>query len=216
MDRLSRKLVHQLIIEEELRQAGVSVNYVLGGYEDTDEDKLLKQIRGAIAEYERAKIIERSRRGRRAKARSGQVVVHRAPPYGYRPTVEDGKAVLVVHEPEAAIVRRIFKWFIWGEEPGKPLPVRTIADKLTAMGIPKPRSNGNRQWAHSTVRNILTNEVYIGRWYYNRQRCDEGRRTRQPREEWILVEVPPIVSEEVFKAAQNRLRRNKKLSLIHI
>ena len=68
IDRLSRKLAHQLIIEEELGQAGVSVHYVLGDYADTDEGRLMKQIRGAISEFERAKIRERMRRGRRPES----------------------------------------------------------------------------------------------------------------------------------------------------
>ena len=97
LDRLSRKLAHQLIIEEELGQAGVSVHYVLGDYEDTDEGQLMKQIRGAIAEFERAKIRERMRRGRRACVKSGNTLVHGCSPYGYRLENSDGKRRLVTN-----------------------------------------------------------------------------------------------------------------------
>jgi site-specific DNA recombinase len=102
LDRLSRKLVHQLIIEEELGQAGVSVFYVLGDYKDTDEGRLMKQIRASIAEYERAKIQERMRRGKRAKVKSGNVMTFGCDPYGYRLSKsQDGKTGLTIVEDEA-------------------------------------------------------------------------------------------------------------------
>ena len=69
---------------EEFRRAGAEViflNYAIGG---TAEDDLLLQIQGVIAEYERSKIPERSRRGRRHAAQSGLVSAFTTGPYGYR------------------------------------------------------------------------------------------------------------------------------------
>jgi site-specific DNA recombinase len=83
MDRLARMSVRQLIIEDEFRRASVMIEYVVGQYDDSDEGRMQKQIRAAIAEYERAKILERSRRGKRGKAKSGYVLVGARPPYGY-------------------------------------------------------------------------------------------------------------------------------------
>src|SRR3954453_19151332 len=64
-DRLARRYAHQVLLVEEFRRAGTEVvflNHPIGG---TAEDDLLLQVQGIIAEYERAKILERGRRGRR-------------------------------------------------------------------------------------------------------------------------------------------------------
>src|SRR5512142_929437 len=74
LDRLSRRLAKQLIIEEELKRAGVDIEYVLATYEDNPEGNLSKQIKAVISEYERLKINERMTRGRRLKARAGSIV----------------------------------------------------------------------------------------------------------------------------------------------
>lgn len=68
LDRIARKSILQMILEEELHRTGIVVEYVIGRYEDSDEGRLQKQIRSSIAEYEKAKILERSKRGKRGKA----------------------------------------------------------------------------------------------------------------------------------------------------
>jgi site-specific DNA recombinase len=60
-----------MLIEEEFKRDGVMIEYVLGQYEDSDEGRLQKQIRASIAKYEKAKILERSKRGKQGKAKSG-------------------------------------------------------------------------------------------------------------------------------------------------
>jgi site-specific DNA recombinase len=89
-DRLSRNLGHQLLLAEEFEQAGATLLIVSHPLEQGPEGWLFFQMRGALAEYERAKTLERTRRGKigRAKARhppGGQV------PLGYR----------VIREPHA-------------------------------------------------------------------------------------------------------------------
>ena len=83
IDRLSRNLAKQLIVEEELRRTGVQIEYALAEYPDSPEGRLNKHIRATIAEYEREKINERMTRGRRQKARDGNVVMHGHTPYGF-------------------------------------------------------------------------------------------------------------------------------------
>ena len=83
IDRLARKSAYQVLIEEEFKREGVVIEFVMAQYDDTDEGRLQKQIRGVIAEYEKAKILERSKRGKRGKAKSGFVVAGSRPPYGY-------------------------------------------------------------------------------------------------------------------------------------
>jgi len=74
-DRLSRKYAYQILIMEEFARAGVETVFVKAPQTATPEDALLVQFQGMIAEYERAQILERSRRGKRHRARQGQVSV---------------------------------------------------------------------------------------------------------------------------------------------
>jgi len=109
IDRFSRTLAKQLIIEAEMRRCGVSIEYVLGEYPDTPEGNLNKNLKALIAEYERLKIAERMSRGREQKVKSGHVMAHGRRPYGYQIVHKDGKQTLEVDEPEAAIVRLVFQ-----------------------------------------------------------------------------------------------------------
>jgi len=118
VDRLARKMVYQLILEEELKRYGVNIHYVVGQYGDDPESNLHKQIKGAIAEYERTRIAERMSRGRRGKAKAGKVVGNGRPPYGYRFT-PDWR--LELYEAEAEVVRQIFRWAVYGDSTSGPL-----------------------------------------------------------------------------------------------
>jgi len=206
LDRLSRSLAKQLIVEEELRREGVRIEYCLAQYDDTPEGQLNKHVRAVIAEFERLKIRERMDRGRQRKIAEGSVFVSQ-PAYGYRLATNDGKTTLEIHEAEATIVRLIFDLYVNGDD-GEPLSVHAIADKLTALGVPKPRSRRYSQWARSTVTNIIMNEAYIGRWYSGRERVVNGKKSPQPEDTWVCVDVPPIVSQELFTAAQEQRERN--------
>ena len=83
-DRLNRKYAYQILLIEELARHGVETRFVKAPQSATAEDQLLVQFQGMIAEYERAQILERSRRGKRYRARSGEVSVLSGAPYGYR------------------------------------------------------------------------------------------------------------------------------------
>jgi site-specific DNA recombinase len=72
-DRLARRYAHQVLLVEEFRRVGAEVVFLDHPIGGTAEDDLLLQVQGMIAEYERAKIIERGRRGRRHAARSGSL-----------------------------------------------------------------------------------------------------------------------------------------------
>src|SRR5262249_5192996 len=83
-DRLSRKYAYQILLMEEFARNGVETVFVNAPKSATPEDQLLLQFQGMIAEYERAQILERSRRGKRHRARQGQISVLSGAPYGYR------------------------------------------------------------------------------------------------------------------------------------
>src|SRR5439155_3899574 len=111
-DRLSRKLAHQLLLVEELERAGVRLEYFTTPREDTPEGRLLLNVKGVVAEYEREKIRERTTRGKKQKAREGHLPGGSCP-YGYRsdPTQPGG---LGIHDDEARVVREMFRWLTEG------------------------------------------------------------------------------------------------------
>lgn len=197
IDRLSRNLAKQLIVEERLKSCEVAIEYVLGEYPDNPEGNLMKHVRGSIAEYEREKIRERSTRGRRNMARAGKVVSHGRPPYGYQLT--DDRQHLAVFEREAKIVRLIFEWYTVGDETGVRLSTTKIATRLSEMHIPTwadtrrgvPKTRGTGKWCTTSVRSILSNPTYMGTWQYGKGRADA-----------INVEIPPVVDAQTWQAAQ--------------
>ena len=207
-DRLARvpaqQLAYQVIVLDELARHGVSVRFTdAPPLDDDPQAKLLTQVQGVIAEYERAKIAERYRRGKLFRSRNGEVLSWRTP-YGYRrhPRDAGGPARLVVFEPEAAIVRRIFDDSAHGGH-----SMREIIRRLAADQVPPP-SGRDRLWSTSTLSKLLRNEAYIGRVYFNRTEAvpdpRPGKRNKQvprPREDWIAIAVPTIVDEHTFQAA---------------
>src|SRR6266702_1098995 len=112
-DRLARRYAHQVLLIDEFRRAGAEVVFLNRPIGGTAEDDLLLQVQGVIAEYERAKILERGRRGRRHAAQSGSVSALTGAPYGYRylsRTQGGGLARCEVVDEEAHIVQLIFAW----------------------------------------------------------------------------------------------------------
>ena len=209
LDRLARGLAKQLIVEDEFSRLGVTIDYVIGEYDNNLEGQLNKHIRAVIAEYEREKINERMVRGRRRKAKDGYVVVHGNPPYGYEVEKTESGQRLVIHEPTARIVRMIFDLYV-NEKLGSP----NICKKLNGLGIPTPSISKKvkttksitGKWNQSQIVRIISSETYAGKWRY-------GKRNRQV---WhdenyhIVVDVPPIVSREIFELAQKQRKCNTK------
>ena len=218
-DRLARAYAYQMLILDELAQLGVRVLFSdAPSLDDDPQTRLLTQVQGVIAEYERCKIAERNRRGRLYRARSGEVVTWKAP-YGYRRVARDaaGPARLEVFEPEAAVVRRIYDDYVNGGQ-----SIRRIMRALNTEQIPTP--TGKAEWWHSTLCRILSNEAYVGRVYFNQTEtipnnsATNGARRRgatqrrRPREEWIEIPCPRILDDSVFDAAQRVSRDNSKWS----
>ena len=113
-DRLARKYAYQVVLLEELRKCGVEVVFLNDFQQErSPEGELLVQVQGMIAEYERAKILERTRRGRRYAARQGKVSVLGHAPYGYRYVTRHeggGEARYEVMAEEARVVQEMFAW----------------------------------------------------------------------------------------------------------
>jgi site-specific DNA recombinase len=213
-DRLARMYAYQVIVLDELARYGVAVLFHdTPPLADDPQAQLLTQVQGVIAEYERAKIAERYRRGKLWRARSGEVIAWKCP-YGYRRITRSAAraAHLEVYEPEAAIVRRIFRDYVENH-----LSMRQISWRLNQDLVASP--SGKAIWGVSMIGRLLRNEVYIGRAYYNRTTCildrrpsATKRRVRRPRDQWIPIAVPTIIAEELFEAAQRVSYDNSKWS----
>jgi len=110
-DRLSRKYAYQILLMEELARQGVETRFLNAPQSATAEDQLLVQFQGMIAEYERAQILERSRRGKRHRARAGEISVLSGAPYGYRylRKSDEAPAAYAVIETEARVVRHVYE-----------------------------------------------------------------------------------------------------------
>lgn len=222
IDRLSRNLAKQLIVEEELKRAGVEIDYVLGDYPDTPEGNLQKNIKASIAEYERLKIAERNTRGRRQKVKAGNVIVHGRPPFGYRLAEGNGRTMLEINEAEAEIVRLVFEWYTEGDHERGPMSMYAISQRLTELEIPTMgdkdgvlvhKRGRHGKWHRSVVRRILINETYAGTWYYSKAKKANGVTIKNDRENWLSVDVPPIVERDTWELAQRKRETNKVESL---
>jgi site-specific DNA recombinase len=207
-DRLARRFVHQTLLIEELAQEGCTIVFLDRPISQDPNDQLLLQIRGAVAEYERALIADRTRRGRIAKLRAGQLLPWINTPYGYRcdPQYPRDPTRLLIEETEASVIRQMFTWYV-----DEGLSIHAIAARLMQYRI--PTYHGGWHWAPATVGGMLRNEVYAGTAYGNRDYETEPHRwrggrsaaererhhtRRRSRGEWIAVEVPPIISRDLF------------------
>ena len=190
-DRLARNLSHQLLLTEEFERAGAKLDFVNFEWKNTPEGKLFYSLRGAIAEYEKEKIRERTARGRRQKARQGGIM---SVPNAYGYEWDKSSKTLRIVDKEADTVRRIFDLYVnYGKGSEQ------ICRYLASEGVPPKKSDC---WHRGTVLRIIKNEMYCGVFYQNRRSSENGKKTYRPRNEWIPVPVPSIVSREIWEAAQ--------------
>jgi site-specific DNA recombinase len=224
-DRLARKYAYQALLIDEFARAGTEVRFVKGPRAETPEDELLIQFQGMIAEYERAQIAERTRRGKTHRARTGVVNVLGGAPFGYRYVRRtDADARYEIVENEALVVRELFRRYIEDN-----VSIAELVRWLAAEAI--PTSTGKARWDRSTVWAMLRNPAYSGRAAYlktgrvdgppalNRVTRRQGRavsrhaRTRpRPIEDRIEIAVPAIVDDDTFAAAARRLEDNRRFS----
>jgi site-specific DNA recombinase len=218
VDRLARDRFKQLATEIELENHGVLVEYVVGQFENTDEGRLLKGLVSEFAEYERGKIKRRTYNGKLRSVEAGNTLSGGgSAPYGYDEVTVNGKRTLVVNDHEAEIVRVIFD--LYGS---KLYSIYQVAAYLDERKVPLPaKGNGARKrrqrltWSPGAICEILAQEVYLGHWYYRKTRtikdakAGKPRTIPRPREEWMEVPVPRIISDESFEAVKKRKAANK-------
>ena len=225
-DRLARKFAYQALLIEELARCGTKVEFVKGPRGDSPEDQLLVQFQGMFAEYEKAQLAERYRRGKAWRAKTGSVNVLGGAPFGYRyvrKTPESGARYEVVGH-EAVLVAEMFRRYADGGA--------SIADLrrwLTDQGV--PTRTGKERWDRSVIWGMLRNPAYAGTAVFgktkivheqpglNRTARLAGRTVPRPvktvdrpREEWTGIPVPALVDEDTFDRARQRLEDNKRFA----
>ncbi len=165
-DRLARKYAYQVLLVEEFQRLGVAVSFVNRPLGQSPEDDLLLQVQGMMAEYERAKIIERHRRGKLHAARSGSVNVLSGAPYGYRYVPKHaggGHARYDIVPDEARVVRQMFDWIGRGR-----VSIGEVCRRLQHAG--EVTRTGKTVWDRSAVWGMLKNPAYQGRAAFGKTR----------------------------------------------
>lgn len=225
-DRFARNYAYQVLVLDELHRCGIEVVFLNHEITDNPESQLLLQMQGVIAEYERGKIMERCRRGKRHAARQGAVNVLSGAPYGYRYITAlegEGQAQYEVVLEQARVVRQIFEWI--GHDR---LSIGEVSRRLTQQGI--PTATGKPWWDRTSIWGILKNPAYTGMAAYGKTRIGPRKpqwrpqrgHPEQPRraystydvssDKWTYIPVPTIVTVALFDAVQTQLEENRKRS----
>jgi len=224
-DRLARNFAHQAILLDEFEKRQCDVVFLSQeGLPVGPEANLLIQMQGMIAEYEREKILERTRRGRRHAAAAGKVSVFSGAPFGYRYISKregGGQASWEIDPQNSKVIELIFDLVgNAGETLG------SVCRELRRRGIKTP--SGNQTWSRATIVGILKNPAYYGQARFGRERLTArkpGRRAKRgdpaiPRrakvtvatkpEEQITIPVPPIITEPLFNEVARVMDENRK------
>lgn len=225
-DRLSRKYAHQLLLEMEFQKTGTELIFFNTPRAKNAEEQLSLHFKSIFAEYERAQITERCRRGRLYRAKQGNISTLPHAPYGYlyNRKVGSEQATYTIETNKANIVRKIFSWYALEQLSISEIALRLYKDEIISPG-------GNSKWHLSTVRDILKNPAYTGTAYFGKTEKAEGfsekiirtkkgkidspskDRKIRPKEAWIPISIPPIIEEKFFLGAQDRLNINQQFAL---
>jgi site-specific DNA recombinase len=224
-DRLARNYAYQVLLIDEWRRRGVELVFLNRPLGESPEDDLLLQVQGIVAEYERAKIMERSRRGKKHAAQRGSVNVMSGAPFGYRyvPVQEgDGRARFEPVAEQARVVKQIFSWIAQDR-----CSLSEVCHRLQKAG--ELTATGRVTWSRQAVWHVLQNPAYQGQAAYGkthmtsrgkkgalraaRGRPSQPRRSNRPVDtnpkDWIYVSVPPLIDPELFRAAHAQLAENR-------
>jgi site-specific DNA recombinase len=224
-DRLARNYAYQVLLLDEWHRRGVEVVFLNRPLGQSPEDDLLLQVQGIVAEYERAKIMERSRRGKKHAAQNGSLNVMSGAPFGYRYiSVREGggQARFEPVAEQARVVQQIFSWI--GRDR---CSLAEVCRRLQKTGT--PTATGKFIWSREAVWHVLQNPAYMGQAAYgkthmmprgnkSRLRAARGhpaqpRRSNAPRpadqKEWAFVTVPALVDDALFRGAHAQLEENR-------
>lgn len=196
-DRLTREPAHYMLLRDELKDLGCELHYANRGRVDLNDfgQMLVEDFYGRFAHEWKRKLIENCTNGRREMAAQGHVVSHGQPPYGYRDAVKDGYNTLEIYEPEAKVIRLIFRLYTLDD-----MGYAAIAQELTRRKIPTPsdyskrtvnKKRGVGEWSTATIQRIIKRKAYTGIWEYSKASGNP-----------IAVSIPAIISVETYRTAQ--------------
>jgi len=203
-DRLARNLSIQLLLSNELESAQIPLHFVTGNYDSSPEGKLFFSMRGAISEYEKAKILDRTIRGKRRKSAEGKIIQDFGL-YGYDYCQEDHS--YIINEEQANMIKEIYRLAL-----DKQLSVQRLQKELKSRVIPSP--TGKLLWSTSTLYKILTNRSYTGTFVsmqkrYKKSGIKKRTETPRPESEWINISIPVIIDDITFERVQKQLKQNR-------
>lgn len=228
--RLSRQFIPQALLIEELKKIGIIFKSLHDINGETPESQLAGNIMGLFHEYERMKITERFRIGKLNKVRNGKLLGYQAPyGYDYIPIQGKGKDKIngkfVINKAEAKVVQLIFEWIAI-----ECISIKEVIRRLYDLGIP-PKKGMRDTWSNGPIHRLLKNETYITKHFYYKSESIEtknpmaktqkkyanrhstkGSRKVRPKEEWIEVKAPRIISDDLYYKAQAQIKSNGKLS----
>jgi DNA invertase Pin-like site-specific DNA recombinase len=216
-DRIAREVTIQTIIIEEILKHRKQLIINGKDYVKNPENKFTLTVLGAVAELERAKIIERVTRGKQLRLAQGQLLgCGHTFGYDYVRKSPTSRPQMIINEREAELVRYMFETYA-----SKQIGLDRIAKRLEDMGA--ITKTGKKLWRRSFLKTVLCNETYLGVKYFNTMRIireyanpiydikhSTKKTIKRGREDWIGVEVPAIISRELFDRVQERLKDNRK------
>jgi site-specific DNA recombinase len=150
-DRIAREPAYHYLLRKEFEEHGCKIRALNDRGDDSPEGELTDGVLDQLAKYERAKIVERSRRGKLRKAREGKVVAGHTPNYGFR--YNASRDSYEVDEEKMAVVRRIFRMVA---VEGK--TTHGVARTLEREGVPNP--GGGRYWYKRRIKMMILDDVY--------------------------------------------------------
>ncbi len=217
LDRFFRSMRYLLETIESLQEMEIGFYSVSEKFDTSPMGKLLMNIFGTLAQFERDLIIERTSEGKISAARAGRYVGG-AVPFGYK--VEStkglkgtkGTRIIIPDKEDSKIVKDIFYWFV--DLDYSPLEIaRALSKRGVLTNRDKEykgkyrRANPVGKWSETTIRNKLGDTHYIGKYYYNRR---DGSGKEKPESDWIEMECPRIINDETFNKAKRKLEAMKR------
>lgn len=180
-DRLTRDVVQYHLLKSIFKEHNVRL-YNINGYIDFTDDGvgLLGDMKNLFAAYERNKTRSRIKFTLEQSSKKGKWTGGKMLPFGY---TKDSNKILIVNDSEAIWVKKIYEMCIDG------IGTRRIANYLNEQGV---KTRTDKKWADGTIHGILTNTIYYG-----------DRRYKD-----TIIKAPSIISKEIFKLAQESLKKN--------
>jgi site-specific DNA recombinase len=224
LDRLSRKVGHQLLLIDEFKKQGIKIEVLGKNFEDTPQGEFSLTVLSAAAQLEKELITQRMRDGKYRKANAGKLIGC-YPPYGYklikRNPDKGTEAHFELDPKESYGVKLAFKIYL--EKQSLRQTIKELA-KAGILGRGKRGKEGinPKPFTPRTLKRILSNESYVGNFYWgktypcepkNPKTIDKGRltgRRLRDKSEWKLIKIPPIIDKTIFNKAQEILKYRAK------